>query len=261
MPETVTAAELFSLKGQVAIVTGAASGIGRASAELLASAGATVIAASLPSDRPEGAAQEARLRGLDLESFACDVTDETQLSALVDHVLDQHGRIDTVFCNAGVALDTGPHTVGTDSELDLMFDIHVRSVIKLANLTIPTMAEQGGGTFLIMSSLSGVRGNSFLGQYGVTKAANAQLARNLAVQWGEQNIRVNSLSPGVIATAFAEPITSNPDAAARRLAKTPMRRFGEPYHVAGAVVWLASKAGSFTSGQNIIIDGGTVISD
>lgn len=261
MADSLTAAELFSLADQVAIVTGAASGIGRSCAEVLASAGATVIAASLPRDDPEAAAADARARGLAVEGFACDVTDEAQLAALVAHALDRYGRIDTVVCNAGVALDTGPHAVGTDAQLDAMFDLHVRSVIKLANLAIPVMADAGGGTFLIMSSLSGIRGNRVLGQYGITKAANAQLARNLAVQWGERNIRVNAISPGVISTAFAEPITSNPDAAAVRLAKTPMRRFGEPYHVAGTVLWLASKAGSFTSGQNIIVDGGTVISD
>lgn len=261
MADDVTAADLFSLTGQVAIVTGAATGIGRVCAEVLASAGAQVVAASLASDDPEGAAADARRRGLAVDGVACDVTDEGDLARVVAHTLARYGRIDTVFCNAGVALDTGPHTTGTDAQLNRMFDIHVRSVIKLANLTLPEMAERGGGTFLIMSSLSGIRGNSFLGQYGVTKAANAQLARNLAVQWGAHNIRVNALSPGVIATAFAEPITSNPDAAAVRLAKTPLKRFGEPYHVAGTVVWLASKAGSFTSGQNIIVDGGTVISD
>lgn len=261
MAEDVTAAELFSLTGQVAIVTGAAKGIGKACAELLASAGARVVAASLPSDQPEHAAADARLRGLDIVGVACDVTDEAQLRALVGHAVERYGRIDVVLCNAGVALDEGPHLTGTDAQLDRMFDIHVRSVIKLANLAIPVMADHGGGSFIIMSSLSGVRGNSFLGQYGVTKAANAQLARNLAVQWGNRNVRVNAISPGVIATQFASPITGNPEAAAVRLAKTPLRRFGEPYHVAGTVLWLASQAGSFTSGQNIIVDGGTVVSD
>lgn len=261
MLETATAAELFSVQDHVAIVTGAAAGIGRACAEVLASAGARVVSASLPGDDPEAAAAEARARGLEIEAFPCDVTDEAQLQELVRHVVERYGRIDTVFCNAGVALDTGPHTTGTDAQLDRMFDIHVRSVIKLANLALPVMAEHGGGSFIIMSSLSGVRGNRILGQYGVTKAANAQLARNLAVQWGPQNIRVNSLSPGVIATEFAKPITDDPAAAAVRLEKTPLRRFGEPAHVAGTVLWLASPAGSFTSGQNIIVDGGTVVSD
>jgi NAD(P)-dependent dehydrogenase (short-subunit alcohol dehydrogenase family) len=261
MTDDPTAAQLFSLDGKSAIVTGGASGIGKVTAELLASAGADVVAASLPSDEPERAAREARDRGLSVEGFACDVTDEAQLKALIDHVMDRFGRIDTIFCNAGVALDTGPHTEGTDAQLDRMFDIHVRSVIKLANLAIPIMAEQGGGSFIIMSSLSGVRGNRILGQYGVTKAANAQLARNLAVQWGPRNIRVNAISPGVIATEFARPLTADPEAAAVRLAKTPLRRFGEAYHVAGTVLWLASDAGSFTSGQNIIVDGGTVVSD
>jgi NAD(P)-dependent dehydrogenase (short-subunit alcohol dehydrogenase family) len=123
------------------------------------------------------------------------------------------------------------------------------------------MAAGGGGSFVVMSSLSGLRGNRLLGLYGITKAANAQLARNLAVQWGPQNIRVNAISPGVIETDFARPITADPALAPARLAKTPLGRFGQPYHVAGTVLWLASKAGSFTSGQNIVVDGGTLISD
>lgn len=142
-----------------------------------------------------------------------------------------------------------------------MFDLHVRSVLRLAGATLPIMAEGGGGLFLVMSSLSGVRGNSMIGGYGVTKAANAQLVRNLAVQWGGRGIRANALSPGVIATDFARPITGDAAGAPVRLAKTPLGRFGTPAEVAGAVVWLASAAGAFVSGQNIIIDGGTLVAD
>lgn len=262
MNDVTSAADLFSLERRVAIITGGATGIGLDTARVLASAGATVVIAGLPGDRPEEVAAALREEGLTIFGVVCDVTDKQHLTNLVDSTMERWGRLDVVFANAGVALDEGPHTTGTDDQLDRMFDIHVRSVITLANLAIPYMvANEAGGSFIIMSSLSAVRGNSLLGQYGVTKAANAQLARNLAVQWGPQNIRVNALAPGVIRTEFAEPLTGNKDVADRRLAKTPMRRFGETYHVAGTVLWLASMAGSFTSGQTIIIDGGTVISD
>jgi NAD(P)-dependent dehydrogenase (short-subunit alcohol dehydrogenase family) len=165
-----------------------------------------------------------------------------------------------VLANAGVALDE-PDGANALERMDAMFDLHVRSVARLAELSLPVMADGGGGAFLIMSSLSGLRGNRVLSGYGVTKAANAQLARNLAVQWGARGIRANSISPGVIDTDFARPITADADAAGIRLAKTPLGRFGTAEEVAGAVVWLASSAGAFVTGQNIVIDGGTLISD
>lgn len=257
---TLSAAELFSLNGTVALITGATSGLGLASAEVLASAGAQTVLSGLASERPERVATELNANGLPIEGVSCDVTSVDELTALVEGTLGRHGRIDTVLCNAGAALDTGPHTTSTDEQLDRMIDLHVRSVLRLANLTIPQMAERGSGSFIIMSSLSGVRGNSQIGLYGVTKAANAQLARNLAVQWGDRGVRVNAISPGVIATEFATPITKG---AGRdeRLRKTPMRRFGDPAHIAGTVLYLASDAGGFTTGQNLIVDGGTVVSD
>ncbi|TXN28341.1 SDR family NAD(P)-dependent oxidoreductase [Lacisediminihabitans profunda] len=254
--------ELFSLEGMVAVVTGATRRIGLATAEAFASAGATTILTGLEHEDPERvAARIADEHGLAVEGRTLDVTDHRALEDLVDFVIRAHGRLDVVFCNAGVALDSSPHTGGTEDQLEVMFDVHVRSVIAMANLTLPVIARGGGGTFLIMSSIAGVRGNRILGQYGITKAANAQLARNLAVQWGDRNIRVNSIAPGVIDTDLARTITSDSELADARLAKTPLRRFGEPFHIAGTALWLASPAGSFVSGQNIMVDGGTVISD
>jgi NAD(P)-dependent dehydrogenase (short-subunit alcohol dehydrogenase family) len=142
-----------------------------------------------------------------------------------------------------------------------MLELHVTSVLRLAELTLPVIAQSGGGAFLVMSSIAGMRGNRVLSGYGISKAAGAQLARNIAVQWGSRGIRSNAISPGVIATDFARPITQDGAAAAARLAKTPLGRFGTPAEVAGAVVWLASSAGAFVTGQNIVIDGGTLIAD
>lgn len=255
-----SAAELFSLDGTVALVTGGTSGLGLATAEVLASAGATTVLSGLDSDNPEAVAESLAAEGLPIFGRVCDVSSDDDLAATVEWTLATFGRIDTVFANAGVVLDTGPHTTSTDAQLDRMFTIHVRSVLHLANLVIPQMAERGSGAFIVMSSLSGLRGNSQIGLYGITKAANAQLARNLAVQWGPSGVRVNAVSPGVIATEFAKPITEGPGREAR-LAKTPMKRFGDPSHVAGTVLYLASPAGSFTTGQNIVVDGGTLVSD
>jgi NAD(P)-dependent dehydrogenase (short-subunit alcohol dehydrogenase family) len=253
-------ASLFSCAGQVAIVTGAGTGLGRACAQALAAAGARVVLAGLPDSAPEAAAAELSAQGLEAFGVECDVTDAAALSDLVETTVARWGRIDIVLANAGAALDQ-PGADDALERMDRMYALHVRAVAALAALTLPVIADGGGGAFLIMSSLSGLRGNRVLSGYGVTKAANAQLARNIAVQWGGRAVRANAISPGVIATEFAAPITSNPDAAAARLAKTPLGRFGRPEEVAGAVVWLASPAGGFVTGQNIVIDGGTLISD
>jgi NAD(P)-dependent dehydrogenase (short-subunit alcohol dehydrogenase family) len=114
---------------------------------------------------------------------------------------------------------------------------------------------------VVVSSIAGLRGNRLLGGYGVTKAASAQLVRNLAVQWGDRGVRVNAVSPGVIDTGFATPITGDPEVAARRLERTPLQRFGTADEVAAAVLWLVAPSGAFVTGQNIVIDGGTLISD
>lgn len=260
MADDVTAADLFSLAGQVAIVTGATSGLGLETARVLASAGAMTVLSGLAAEEPEKVAERLADGGLPVVGRVCDVSSADDLAALVAFTVAEYGRIDTVFANAGVSLEDRPGALDSDGKFDAMFDINVRSVLRLAELAIPHMADRGEGSFIVMSSLAGIRGNAKIPVYGLTKAANAQLARNLAVQWGPSGVRVNSIAPGVIQTEFAKVITEGPHREAR-LAKTPLRRFGEPYHVAGTVLWLASKAGSFTSGQNIVVDGGTVIGD
>lgn len=259
-PEPLSLDGLFSLDGTVAIVTGAATGIGLACAEALAGAGASVLLAGLGD--AAGAAAGLSARGFDVAGEECDLLDPGAPARLVRIALERWGRLDTVLANAGVALDQpGSPIEETLERLDAMFGLHVGSVLRLADAALPAMAEAGGGAFLVMSSLSGLRGNRVIAGYGITKAANAQLARNIAVQWGPRGIRANALSPGVIATDFAAPITADPEAARIRLTKTPLGRFGTPAEVAGAVVWLASPAGAFVSGQNIVIDGGTLSSD
>jgi len=252
-------ARLFSCAGQVAIVTGGSSGIGRAAAEALAAAGARVLIVGLAGSRPDAVARRLRDLGLEVQGLAADLTAPDAATGLVAAAVERWGRLDTVVANAGAALDE-PGSTSVEA-LDRMFALHVRSVVELANAAVPVIAGTGGGAFLVMSSLAGLRGNRALSGYGITKAANAQLARNLAVQWGHAGVRANAISPGVIETDFARPITDDPSSAALRRDRTPLRRFGRVEEVAGAVVWLASPAGGFVTGQNIVIDGGTLIAD
>jgi NAD(P)-dependent dehydrogenase (short-subunit alcohol dehydrogenase family) len=258
-PSALAPARLFSCAGQVAIVTGGSSGIGRAAAEALAAAGARVLLVGLPASDPDGVATVLRGQGLEMHGLGADVTADGAANGIVSAALDRWGRLDTVVANAGAALDE-PGPVDLDA-LDRMYALHVRSVAALANAALPAMVEDDGGTFIVMSSIAGLRGNQVLSGYGMTKAANAQLARNLAVQWGPHGVRANAISPGVIETEFARPITEDPSLATVRRQRTPLRRFGRVEEIAGAVVWLASSAGAFVSGQNIVIDGGTLIAD
>jgi len=123
------------------------------------------------------------------------------------------------------------------------------------------MAARGRGSIVLLSSIAGLRGNAMLGHYGMTKAALAQLARNLAVEWGPSGVRANAIAPGLIATEWAGAILSSPDRAERRLGLTPLRRAGSPEEIAATALYLASDAGGFTTGQTIVVDGGTLISD
>lgn len=259
---------LFSLEGKVALVTGATRGIGLAAVGALSSAGAHTVLTGLESEHPATIAEKLRTEGLSVEGRVLDVTDAQAQATLIADIARDHGRLDTVVCNAGMAIDpfTEPgqpqrgDAAGLEA-LDSMFNVHVRSVVDLCNHACPVMAAGGGGSIVIMSSLAGVRGNSAIGLYGITKAANAQLARNLAVQWGPMNIRANAIAPGVIDTEFATPITGDPALAERRKDKTPLRRFGSVDNIAGTILYLAGPAGSFTSGETIVIDGGTFIKD
>ena len=252
----------------MALVTGATRGIGLAAVRALASAGAHTFLTGLEREHPVSVADELSAEGLRVTGRVLDVTDAHAQASLIAEIARDHGRLDTLVCNAGMAIDPlgepGNPQGASEAELaalDSMFDVHVRSVVALCAQVCPVMADGGGGSIIIMSSLAGVRGNSAIGLYAITKAANAQLARNLAVQWGQKNIRANAIAPGVIDTEFATPITGSPALAERRREKTPLRKFGSVDNIAGTILYLASNAGAFTSGETIVVDGGTFIND
>ncbi|MFM6832224.1 MAG: SDR family NAD(P)-dependent oxidoreductase [Novosphingobium sp.] len=248
--------DLFDLAGKAAIVTGSTRGIGRAIAGALIDAGARVVISS------EDAADTARVATeLGMPGIACDVSDDAALARLVDFSAAELGRIDVLVCNAGITGQAGPFAGIDMDDYARVMAINLRSQVVLCNLALPHIAASGGGAAVLVASLSGLRGNARINAYALAKAGVAQLARNLAVEWGPQGVRVNALSPGFIATELSQPLLDNPDFMARRMGMTPLRRPGTPDEVAGAAVFLASPAGGFVTGHNLVVDGGTLITD
>jgi NAD(P)-dependent dehydrogenase (short-subunit alcohol dehydrogenase family) len=247
---------MFDLTGKSAIVTGSTRGIGRAIAEGLIAQGARVVISS------EDAGDTARVAAeLGMPGQPCDVTDDAALAALVDRAVAEFGGLDVLVCNAGI---TGK--AGACADLDMadyarVMAINLTSQVALCNLALPHIAAQGGGAAVLVSSLSGLRGNGRINAYALAKAGVAQLARNLAVEWGPRGVRVNAISPGFIATELSAPLLADETFMARRMAMTPLRRPGTPAEVAGAAVFLASDAGAFVTGHNLVVDGGTLITD
>lgn len=247
---------MFDFTGKAAIVTGSTRGIGKAVAQGLIAQGARVLISS------EDAADTARVAGeLGMPGQVCDVTDPAALDALVERAMAEFGRLDVLVCNAGITGRAGPFAEIDMEDYARVMAINLTSQVRLCNLALPHIAAGGGGAAVLMSSLSGLRGNGRINAYALSKAGVAQLARNLAVEWGPRGVRVNAISPGFIATELSAPLLQNEAFMARRMAMTPLRRPGKPEEIAGAAVFLASDAGAFVTGHNLVVDGGTLVTD
>lgn len=250
---------LFTLEGKVALITGSTKGIGRAIAERMAEHGAKVVISSRNQDACDEVAAEVTERGFEALPVACNINYPEQLKQIVEATLAKWGRIDTLVCNAALNPYFGPSQNIPDEAFDKVMHANVGSVHRLCQLAIPGMAERGDGAVIIVSSIGGLKGTDALGAYAISKAADMQIARNLAVEWGPKNIRVNCIAPGLIRTDFAKALWENPDIYKATVAKYPLRRIGEPDEIAGAAVYLASAAGTFITGQTLVIDGGGTI--
>jgi NAD(P)-dependent dehydrogenase (short-subunit alcohol dehydrogenase family) len=254
---------LFDLSGKTALVTGSTKGIGKAIAMRLAEHGANVVICSRKEDACESVSREINQEwakdGATAFPIPCNIQHKDQLQSLVDDTLERFGQIDILVCNAAVNPYFGPSIDTPDDAFDRTMESNIRSNFWLCNMVLPQMVEQKDGSITLISSIGGLRGRPQIGIYGISKAADMQIARNFAVEYGPDNIRVNCIAPGLVRTDFARALWENPEILKERTATTPLRRIGEPDEIAGAVVFLASRGGTFVTGETLVIDGGVTI--
>ena len=251
---------LFDLTGKVAIVTGSSRGIGRAIAEALADHGARVVISSRKADACQDVADaiNAKHPGHAIV-IAANISSKESLQALVDETRRQWGRIDILVCNAASNPYYGPMSGISDDQFRKILDNNVLANHWLIQMVAPEMLERKEGSIIIVSSIGGLSSSTVIGAYNISKAADFQLARNLAAEFGPLGVRVNCIAPGLVRTDFARALWENPDTLKAVTRGTPLRRIGEPHEIAGAAVFLAAPASAFMTGQSIIVDGGSTI--
>ena len=252
---------MFDLSGKSAIITGSSRGIGRAIAETFADHGAQVTISS----RKPGPCQEVA-DGINEKhgegraiAVPANISSKEELQAMVDATNNAFGKVDIVCCNAASNPYYGPMEGIADEQFEKILQNNIISNHWLIQMCAPQMRERKDGAVIIVSSIGGLRGSPIIGAYNISKAADFQLARNLAAEYGRENVRVNCNAPGLIKTDFARALWENPDNLKRALATTPMARIGQPEEIAGAAVFLASKAGAYMTGQMMVVDGGATV--
>ncbi len=251
---------MFDLKGKVALITGSSRGIGRSIAEVYARHGAKVVISSRKPEPCNEVAEAIRADGGEAIAVPCHIGRKDDLQALVDKTLETWGRIDILVCNAATNPVYGPMSEISEEAFDKIMATNVKSTWQLCNMVVPQMAERKDGSVILLSSIAGLRGSLTIGTYGMSKAAEAGLARNLALEWGPSNIRVNAIAPGLVKTDFAKALWEDPQRLERVESRTPLRRIGEPEDIAGVALFLGSRAGAYVTGQTIVADGGEMVS-
>lgn len=252
--------DLFDLSNKTALITGSSSGMGKAIARAMGTFGAKVIVSSFDASEVDKTVAEFNSLGIIAHGIPCNMEIKSEIDRLVLEGSNKFGTIDILVNCVGTA-PTGGFLEITKDSFEKTMSLNLQAAIYLTKLILPAMQNKKEGVIIYLASIAGVRGNKNLGLYGVSKAGLIEMARNLAVEFGPDNIRVNSISPGMINTPFSESLMKNEEFMKKRLSQTPLRRVGEVEEIAGLAVMLASKSGAFITGQNIIVDGGTTISD
>jgi NAD(P)-dependent dehydrogenase (short-subunit alcohol dehydrogenase family) len=250
---------MFELTGKVAIITGSSRGIGRSIAECMARAGARVVVSSRKIDPCNAVVDAIRSAGGEAVACACNVSDKAQLQNLVDTAIQLWGRLDILVCNAAVNPYFGSMQKMPEEAYDKIMNCNVKSNFLLCNMAAPRMVESGGGSITIVSSIGGNQGSATLGVYGISKAADFALTRNLAVELGPKGIRANCIAPGLIKTDFSRALWENEKLLKNVEEGTPVRRIGVPDDIGGVAVFLASRAAAYITGQTLVVDGGITV--
>ncbi|MDQ9021871.1 SDR family oxidoreductase [Acinetobacter sichuanensis] len=254
--------KIFNLENKIILITGALGGIGTAIVELFLSQNAQVIMTDINQKLLENRQHEYLSQGYSVDIFCADLSQDQNIENLSQFINEKYSKIDSViFCN-GIEGNT-PSLINLNYfDVQKILDVNLLSALKISDLAIQIMKKNGsGGSLIYISSIASIRGNKSLGLYGISKSALNQLARNIAVEFGPINIRANSISPGLIETPLAKKLMENKAFMEKRLLATPLRRVGQPHEISSIALLLASEAGSFITGQNIVVDGGTTISD
>lgn len=252
---------LFDLSGKVAVITGSSRGIGKAIAEAYAEQGAKVTISSRkpgPCQEVAAALNEKHGDGTAI-AIPANISEKAELQAMVDGTVEAFGKVDICVCNAASNPYYGPMENITDDAFQKILSNNIISNHWLIQMCVPQMRERKDGAVIIVSSIGGLRASPVIGAYNISKAADFQLVRNLAAEYGPDNVRVNAIAPGLIKTDFARALWENPDTLKRATATTPLKRIGEPVEIAGAAVYMASAAGTFMTGQMMVVDGGQTI--
>ena len=252
---------LFDLTGKVAIITGSSRGIGRAIAEAMADQGARVVISSRKAEACQVVADAINAKHGEGTAIVvpASISSKEELQRLVDETRAQLGRIDVLVCNAASNPYYGPMGGITDDQFRKILDNNVIANHWLIQMVAPEMLERKEGSIIIVSSIGGLTSSAVIGAYNISKAADFQLARNLAAEFGPSGVRVNCIAPGLVKTDFARALWENPEISKKATKGYALKRIGDPDEIAGAAVFLASAAGRFMTGQTMIIDGGGMV--
>jgi len=252
--------QLFDLTGKVAIVTGSSRGIGEAIAHALADHGAkvTITSRNLEPCQEVADAINAKHPGAAI-AVTSSLSSKDSLQAMVDATVEAFGPVDVLICNAASNPHYGPMATITDEQFRKTLDNNIVAQHWLIQMCVPSMIERKAGSVVIVSSIGGLRGSPILGAYAITKAADIQMTKNLAREYGPHNVRINTIAPGLVRTDFAKALWENPENLKHSTSNASLGRIGEPHEIAGAAVYLASDASSFMTGQVMVVDGGVVV--